>query len=450
MRSRVLALVSLLGIAALLSACGGGGGSSSAPAPAPKAWRPPVLIESGAGTVFNPLVAIDANSNGLVIWDQVSGLRSDVWANRFTAASNTWDNAALIGTNNTGNAWAPQVAVDANGNALAVWSQYDGTTTNIWAKRFTAASNTWGTAVLIETDGAGDAYDPQISVAADGNALAVWRQFDGTRHNIWANRFTAASNTWDSAVLIETEDAGHAGGQQIAIGVDGNALAVWYQDDGTTTNLWANRFTAASNTWGSAELIETNPNQAFNPQIAIDANGNALAVWAQSDGLRFSVWANRFSEASNTWGIAVLVDPNNARGEDPQIAMGANGNALVVWRQSGNILANGFSGATNTWGNAVFIEMEVGEADRPRIAIDAAGNALAVWSQSDGTRSNVWANRFTAARNTWDSPSAVLIETENAGSAFAPEIAVAANGNALAVWRQSDGARDNVWAARFD
>jgi hypothetical protein len=29
-------------------------------------------------------------------------------------------------------------------------------------------------------------------VAADaaGNAVAVWRQYDGTRYNIWANRFS--------------------------------------------------------------------------------------------------------------------------------------------------------------------------------------------------------------------------------------------------------------------
>jgi hypothetical protein len=30
------------------------------------------------------------------------------------------------------------------------------------------------------------------------------------------------------------------------------------------------------------------------PQVAIDANGNALAVWYQSDGATYSVWANRY------------------------------------------------------------------------------------------------------------------------------------------------------------
>ncbi len=47
----------------------------------------------------------------------------------------------------------------------------------------------WGTAVLIETDNAGSAYSPQIAVDAGGNAWAVWEQSDGTRYSIWANRY---------------------------------------------------------------------------------------------------------------------------------------------------------------------------------------------------------------------------------------------------------------------
>jgi hypothetical protein len=47
----------------------------------------------------------------------------------------------------------------------------------------------WGTAALIETDNAGGAVAPQIAVDPTGNAIAVWYQFDGTRFNIWANRF---------------------------------------------------------------------------------------------------------------------------------------------------------------------------------------------------------------------------------------------------------------------
>ena len=47
----------------------------------------------------------------------------------------------------------------------------------------------WHTAQLIETNDAGDALGPHIVYDAAGNAIAVWTQSDGTRFNIWANRF---------------------------------------------------------------------------------------------------------------------------------------------------------------------------------------------------------------------------------------------------------------------
>ena len=120
------------------------------------------------------------------MWRQSDGTRDNIWSNRFIAGMG-WGTAALIETDNAGNASVPQIAIDANGNALAVWTQSDGTRYNIWSNRFIAGTG-WGTAALIETDN-GSAYDPQITVDPNGNALAVWRQHDGTRYNILANAF---------------------------------------------------------------------------------------------------------------------------------------------------------------------------------------------------------------------------------------------------------------------
>ena len=57
---------------------------------------------------------------------------------------------------------------------------------------------------------------------------------------MWANRYLPGSG-WGTAELIETEDLGDAEFPQIAVDPDGNAIAVWYQDDGTRINVWANR-----------------------------------------------------------------------------------------------------------------------------------------------------------------------------------------------------------------
>src|SRR5205809_7154555 len=85
------------------------------------------------------------------------------------------------------------------------------------------AQRQWAGAVLIETDNAGDAVFPDIGMDAAGNAIAVWRQWDGVSSNIWANRYTAGSG-WGVATLIET---GTGCNFRPGIAVAGNGNAVW-------------------------------------------------------------------------------------------------------------------------------------------------------------------------------------------------------------------------------
>ena len=164
----------------------------------------------------------------------------------------------LIETDDAGSAYFPQIAIDAAGNALAVWSKTDGTRCNIWARRYTVSTNSWGRAVKIEMDDAGNAYDPQIVVDASGNALVVWSQNDGNRLNIWSNRYIASANSWALAELIETNTSGHANDPQLVIDASGNAVAVWTENKGVHPQYWTNRYNAATGQWGKASMIDTN------------------------------------------------------------------------------------------------------------------------------------------------------------------------------------------------
>ena len=252
----------------------------------------------------------------------------------------SWGTAVLIQYDNSRDAMLPQIAMNDAGVAIAVWMQSDIPHFNIWANRFDGVS--WGTAEMIETDDAGDAMLPQIAMDDTGAAIAVWRQNDGTRNNIWANRFDGVS--WGTAEMIETDDTGDATLPQIAMDGTGAAIAVWTQNDDNSVNLraniWANRFDGSS--WGAPELVETNSTSlATLPQIAIDGTGAAIAVWHQWDtvsGLG-SIWANRFDGSS--WSTPEVIETDDARdASNPQIAMDGTGNAVAVWYQGGVLLDN--------------------------------------------------------------------------------------------------------------
>src|SRR3989442_13803817 len=102
-----------------------------------------------------------------------------------------------------------------------------------------AARGTWQGAQLIETDDRGAAFAPQIALDAQGNAIAVWQQSDGIRNNIYANRYVAATGLWQGAQLLETDDRGAAATPRIALAPQGNAIAVGHQSDGTRKNTSA-------------------------------------------------------------------------------------------------------------------------------------------------------------------------------------------------------------------
>jgi hypothetical protein len=180
-----------------------------------------------------------------------------IGANRYVTNTDTWGNGESIEYDGAGagNAYSPQIAIEANGNALAVWEQINSINEarDIIANRYVASSNTWGTAE--EIDGSNhDAIDPKIASDSDGNALVVWKQWVGSLSTIFANRYVASTNTWDTAEPIESDDnAGFAGDPQISIDGFGNAMAVWIQRAGDSP-IWANRYVSGTG-WGTATAV---------------------------------------------------------------------------------------------------------------------------------------------------------------------------------------------------
>jgi hypothetical protein len=86
-----------------------------------------------------------------------------------------WQVATRIASDDEREASKAQVAMDAGGNAIAVWEQSDGTRVNIWANRY-AVGGGWGTAQLIETDNSGSVVGPSSTIdARAADAPHRWR-----------------------------------------------------------------------------------------------------------------------------------------------------------------------------------------------------------------------------------------------------------------------------------
>lgn len=415
---------------------------------APKVWGTPVLIETDdAGDAYSPKVAVDDSGNATAVWWQSDGTRVNAYANHYQYGTDVWDGAGLIEIDNAGGAASPQVAIDGNGNAIAVWYQYDGTSNNIYANHYRHGKG-WGQATLIETSNAGHAYGLQVAVDGNSHGLIVWTQSDGTRNNLYANYYDADTG-WGQTTIVETGGAGSAASPKLSVDGSGNAIVVWYQFDGTRFNIYANHYRYGIG-WGQAVLIETDDaGDAASPQLAVDGGGNAIAVWYQSDGTRNNIWANRYLSDTG-WGQATLLETDPGQAYWPQVAVDSGGHAIATWQQHDgkrwSIYANRYLFGTG-WGQATLIETNnAGRAHSPQLAMDGIGHAVVLWQQFDGKRFSIYANRYTPEIG-WG--IAGLIETNHAGDASLSQLAMDRNGNAIAVWEQFDGTRVSIWANSF-
>ncbi|MCF6323125.1 MAG: hypothetical protein L3J89_02175 [Gammaproteobacteria bacterium] len=413
-------------------------------------WGTAMLIENNdTGLASTPQITIDTVGNAIAVWAQSDGTRTSIWTNRYTAGG-TWGNPELIETDDAGNAVTPQIAVDGSGNALAVWSQSDGDRNNIWANRYTAGG-AWGTAQMIETDNANSATAPQITVNDSGDAMAVWQQIDGSGiSNIWANHYASAS-TWGTAETIEfnTRDAITP---QVTMDTNGNAIAIWSQDDSFRFNIQTNRYTAGSGWNPYTQLLESiQAGSAETPQVAFDSAGNAIAAWSHYDGSRYSIWTNRYT-AGAPWSIEKLIenhDISDARA--PQIITDANNNAQVIWTHAaeGAIRANHYTAATDSWEGDVLVSGDISEiTNGVQAATDSSGNAIVLWSQTSGggAQMDIWVSHYVTGN--WS--TAILIESDSTGAAVNPQIATGSNGDTIAVWSQMNGSMENIWFNRVE
>jgi hypothetical protein len=425
---------------------GGDAGFCIAGACVEQRWESSVPIGTdGVGGTPHPQVAVDPNGNATVVWEQSDGTLYNIWSNRYTS-SEGWGAAVLIETNMS-SASEPQVAVDPNGNVTAVWSQDDGGGLfSIWSNRYTPGEG-WGTAVVVETS-MSNASEPQVAVDPNGNVTAVWSQNDsGELFSIWSNRYTPGEG-WGTAVLIETNDAGGASEPQVAVDPNGNATVVWSQNDGPfyDPSIWSNRYTPGEG-WGTAVLIETINDNARFPQVAVGASGIATTVWEQGD----SIWSNHYTPSIG-WGAAVPISSAEHSAAFPQVAVDSDGNATAVWFGLSDgvekVWSNRYTPSTG-WGTPVLIQIDDRQdAMFPTVAVDLNGNATAVWMQFDGNLINIWSNRYMPSTG-WG--TAVLVETDNAGHSWNPQVAVDPNGNATVVWVQcdsSDCVLYNIWSSR--
>ena len=416
-------------------------------------WGSPARVDNATGVIESPRIAVNRDGIAVAVWAERVGVASNqqIWVNRYVPEIG-WEGPRRIELDDLSDNSPAQIGVgiDEAGNAIAVWTQWAGSL-RLWTNRYVVGTG-WQTAELLEQDSK-PAMNPQLAMDPQGNALVTWLRWDFAQPDnsvILFRRYEAGTGWGSIQTLVASGRPNYA---PISMDDAGNAIALWEQWDGTRYDVWAARYSVDSG-WGTPQRIESSDGTALAPSIAMDRQGNGMATWQQSDGVRNHIWAARYAIGSG-WGTAQRVDTNDAlECNYPMVAVGENGNTIIGWRAYNGMdmyttrtWANTYAQGSG-WGTPKMLSSDNVLSDQPRVGMDSNGNALAVWRQWDATGINLWSNRFGTDIG-WGSSQLTEMIPDNTW--LSPALAVHSCGSALVVWPQGDSvSADSVWTARFE
>jgi hypothetical protein len=195
--------------------------------------------------------------------------------------------------------------------------------------------------------------------------------------------------------------------------------------------------------------LTTDEAEAVDPEIGLDASGDAVAVWTQADGEDRRV-AEALRPEGGSFGAAEEVSSAGGDAYEPMLAVSAGGGVIFTWvRESleGFLLAQASTSAVGGGFSAPIDLSESGfNALGPVPAIDSGGAATVVWKRLDGSNYIAQGTNLTAA----GAPAPPANLSSPGSDAVAPTVARDGAGDATAVWWRSDGTDTIVQEAGYD
>jgi hypothetical protein len=279
-----------------------------------------------------------------------------------------------------------------------------------------------------------EANFPQLAVDTGGDAVFTWVRWDGANWRAQARARSAAGAL--SPVQTLSSSGRDAGSPHVAVDADGDAIFAWERYDGFNYRVQVRARTAAG-VLSSVQTLSPPGQSSFVQDVAVDADGDAVVLWSTSGNL---VQARARSAAGVLSPVQDLNVPGPI-GPQPQLGVDADGDAVFAWLHwdgaTNRVQARARS-AVGTLGPVKTLSAIGEQATAPELAVESDGDALFTWNAGD----RIQARKRTAA-GTFGSVQTVGpvgLATD------VPQVAIDADGDAVFAWLRYDGANWRVQA----
>ena len=423
-----------------------------------------ITISADGNTLAIGAIGEDSNATG-VNGDQDNNDANDAGAVYiFVRNGNTWSQQAYLKASNTdaGDNFGSDLALSADGNTLAVSafseaSNAPGNPDDDSAAAagavyvFTRTGTTWNQQAYVKAPypDTADNFGVTISLSADGNTMAVGAPGDDSNaigvggdpnNNLSGSSgavyiFEKVGATWSLQEFIKASNAesGDFFGQSVALDRDGNTLAVGARSERSNARGVNGDETNNSLANAGAAYVFTRTGTIWTQQAYVKASNTEADDY-------FGVYS-AISADGNTLTVSATLEDSNARGIDGnQADNGSSGaGAVYVYTRSGtNWSQQAYVKSSNLDGND-----RLGMA----LALSADGNIMAVGtrgesSNASGVNGDQNDNSMAQAgavylfiRNgtTWTQKSYIKASNPDTGDRFGEALTMSDDGSVLAV-----------------
>jgi len=396
-------------------------------------WSHPVNV-SGVVNIGeeSPLLNVDSAGNATAVWRRYRN-GNLIFENAVRQAGGRWS-APSTAFGGLEDVYGLQIAVDPLGTETAVWGRRLGRFPVVQSAS-RPAGGIWSPPVTLSAAGAGSA----VVVDADGEATAVWllEREEGWR-SVVQSASRPAGGAWSAPVNLSSVRRA-ARSPQVALDPEGGATAVW-EEEYTDAVQSASR--PAGGSWSAPVTLSAAGVGAAWPQVAVDPQGKATAIWAgtvfRGGRLRSSRVQSATRPVGGGWSAPVSISKaGHRRVQLPQVVVDSQGEATAIWQRSdGNdLVVQGASRpAGEGWSAPVDITAGSGQGGQhQRLVVDPWGNATAIWVGYDSSHGTTFAIQAAKRppRGAWSRPTDLSRRTKGVGE---PQIAVDPQGRSTAIW----------------
>ncbi len=398
------------------------------------AWTPPVVLSTG-GQGWEAAVAIDGNGNSLALWDERT-TQDQIWS-RSKASSGNWGSVTQLSAALQTTSVFPAVRISSAGFATAVWSDSGG----VWTADRPPASK-WDSPQLLIPG----ASSPIFVMNSRGDAAIAWTVGGGPRSTTGSvlailrpagGAWTAQQTVASGAHLVADHAAIGAFGEVIVTWETYNAVCKKYGCALSSYVLHASRQNTGSGAWVDSGSLLGPDGARHDARVALDSAGGAILLALSSSGVYTSaiqgnsggVWSP-FKAAVNPQGSTIISD----------LASDDAGQVTLVYESivypTSQVLAVSGSIGNNSWSSPLVLSGADASVGQVYFAIAPSGAALTIWLSSSGTPAIHAVTRATPT-GPWGTP----VSVSGPGTYIAPEAAaVEASGNAIVIYSGYDTA----------